>query len=701
MPTVPQYEIGQIKNRGIRARQNINAPADAFGANVAKANMQFANTLQNVYEKQRDEYDQAVLREMDTKFSSFIRSSLTDDGGYLSMQGKSALDSKESTEASITKKLEELSKDLDPRIANQWNIMAQSRIESAYGKIDNHNRQETSNYNKLQTKSRIDNQHQEMAANYLDENAVQSAKNVGLTEVYAWLRQQGIDPSNPRDDGEKDIIKSTILDFTSKGHIEVIENLLAGNKPTMAGSYFEKYQKEIDSTLYGELRIKIENKNRDGRKLEAILKIDSMQLGIEEKLRMADELPSEIANDVRNALKSRHNDDNTIKKEREDKAYNAALDIMSKYGVGVAQEFTNWGQLIDEMGAKNRYDLRVKMDAATEKKTADDQKDARNVAKMAVFNGEEVTVEMWENMSGDDAIVLQNEIARREDVDATDEQKEAYDKAIRLIESEPDTTIKDLKDSGLWDGMSTQNIIDIQSFYNAKHTASQEAADKLTAQREFMRLSEMSSTDPEKFQKENLESYIGTIDDADLNTLRDLQKNPASVATFHSRKELIQSALGSMRLDYADYSKHGDKGDQVRRFIHGLDQRTQSFFDQNNRKPNDDEYKKILLEVQTNMVWDDQWKDEEVSLFTVDPDEHDHLYVKVGDEKVYLKNIKEVDRSKAVHFLKTNRLLSNEQNIAYLHNIPEEQLKKLIGVMKEKKETITVEGIYQAYQVIK
>jgi len=154
-------------------------------------------------------------------------------------------------------------------------------------------------------------------------------------------------------------------------------------------------------------------------------------------------------------------------------------------------------------------------------------------------------------------------------------------------------------------------------------------------------------------------------------------------------------------LDYADYSKHGDKGDQVRRFIHGLDQRTQSFFDQNNRKPNDDEYKKILLEVQTNMVWDDQWKDEEVSLFTVDPDEHDHLYVKVGDEKVYLKNIKEVDRSKAVHFLKTNRLLSNEQNIAYLHNIPKEQLKKLIGVMKEKKETITVEGIYQAYQVIK
>lgn len=665
MPTVPQYEIGQVKSRSIRARQNIDTPADAFGANIAKAQSDMAKVLQQQYEIQRDEYEQGVLRQLDNDYSSYIRSAMSGNNGYLSLQGRAALDAKAGVEQGLKEKLESLSKGIDQRLVNRWDTMSQSRYQSALGRLDSHNSAQTVAFNQLQTKARIGNQQQEMGALFDYEAEVQKAKKIGLTEIDAQLVQQGIDPKNPRDDKAKDIIKAARLGFTTVGHGLVIDNLIKNNRPAEARVYFEKYREEIHSGQHDDILGRLDSHTKKGQVLIQTEKIWAMDLTIEEKREMARDLDPNIVEDVVRALNTRKQEKNDAITERNEIAKDKVAGLIANGGTKETIDPDLW----DAMGHTNGFNMENVLAARAQKKTQDSEKIADDIAKTKARLGEVITTEEWNDMSPSQALILGDWITENARKEGTDEEKEAHDAALKIIGAAYDSgssiteTIAEMKkEGGLWEKMSGAHQNSIRSSINAANKVTKEATDKFNEQKLWMVLEKEATENYESFKNINLEMYVGLISNSNLDKLRQMQKSPEAVATSQNRLDYVKSALGSMGLDYDDFDK--EKGSEVRRFIDKIDLRTKTFFDLNNKNPSDDEYKKIILEVQGNMVWDDSWIDEEVPLFSVDPEDFENIYVKVNGEDFYLKEIPDLERARIVDAMRNKGIPISEQAIA-------------------------------------
>lgn len=331
MPTVPKYEVGQVKSRGINARQNIRVNQDTFGAGLAQQQIQSgrqtsqtADKVFNAALQAREHYEKGVLREMDNGFSSYIRDALKNpETGFLTKSGRSALDGKKAVVEGLDKYKEEASKDLDPRLLQQWNTMADSRYMSALDRIDTHAMAETKSYNQAQREARIDGQIDEMSINMYDDKAINMAKQVGLVEVNDKLTEMGINVQAPRDDKERDVIKQARLAFTTKGHTQVISSLLAAQQDTRAEEYYKKHKEEIDPSDHDTLENKLSSQThlrRAQRETDTIM--DNKELSYTQQLEEARKIDNpKIRAKTVELVKTRQAEIELNRKREQDQAY--------------------------------------------------------------------------------------------------------------------------------------------------------------------------------------------------------------------------------------------------------------------------------------------------------------------------------------------------------------------------------------------
>ena len=263
MPTVPKYQGGQVNARGINARQNIRVTSDAFGGNIAKAQIGLGREISkqgdmlfNHQMEIRDEYDKGVMREMDNNYSSYIREKWTD---FSQLKGRAALDAKQAHEDEIKAYRVKLAKDLDPRLMNSWNAMADARTNNVLNKTAAFTSQQTIVYNEAQTLARIASQTHEAGACFDNIKCIRSAMQVGLNDVKDLMQSKyGIDANNAKNEGEKAIIAQARLAFTSDAHTQVIENLEI-DFPSKALDYYKANKAEIDSSTYNTLESRLED----------------------------------------------------------------------------------------------------------------------------------------------------------------------------------------------------------------------------------------------------------------------------------------------------------------------------------------------------------------------------------------------------------------------------------------------------------
>ena len=281
MATVPQYQIGQVKDRPVSGGfQQIQTNSDAFGASIAQANIERGNAISQLGDQawqiatqQRDKHDQAVLKDQDNNLQSFIRDQLDEDGAFLSLKGKNALSAKGNVEKLIQDYYKTLSKDIDPRILDQWKTVANQRINSALGRIDTHSRRETDVYYSNVSDSRISGALFDAVTNY--ENETDRAKYIqfGLNEVDQKIeRQLGISPDT-QDENEKATIEKFRLDFTSQAHSGIVEKLLADDRYDAAEQYYMTNKSAIKADARLALEKAIESNTRDGQVRDAVMEI--------------------------------------------------------------------------------------------------------------------------------------------------------------------------------------------------------------------------------------------------------------------------------------------------------------------------------------------------------------------------------------------------------------------------------------------
>ena len=468
MATVPQYQIGQVKDRPVSGGfQQIQTNSDAFGASIAQAKIQQGQAISQLGDqaweaafKQRDVQDQATLRERDNLLSAKIRALISDEGGYLSLKGRNAIDAKADIERQLEEYRKELGKDLDQRIVGKYNQLSDQRLLNAFSTIDGHNRREGEAWNQAERVARTESSIQNFAANFGNKEAMALEYNLGLREVNSQLLDvYGIDVNNIKDDSEQAIVDKARLLFTSKAHEAAIENYLANDMYPQANDHFNDNKSAIDATKYDEIKTLLNTYTRVGKiNKEAQNIIDeggdiTMQLA---KARSIDD--PVLSADVVKEIKARFKEAEDIKKYNQSQA-------RTRVETAVADGARTRGEIDprdwNDMGGDNQRffeDLfdqyEQNEDAIQDEIKQEKEEEARQNVYRKYTRNEEVTIEDLLAMSGTDYYNYKKDVRADLLLEQDDIQKKAYDDINNLMEeglSYADIQ-KDHKD--LWEAMS-------------------------------------------------------------------------------------------------------------------------------------------------------------------------------------------------------------------------------------------------------
>ena len=342
MATVPQYEIGQVKDSPVSGGfQQIQTNSDAFGAGIAQANIQRGQVMNQLGDqawqqafKQRDKFDQAVLKDQDNQLQTFIREQMDDPGGYLSLTGKAALDQKAIIEKAIQERMKLLGKDVDQRILDQWKTVANQRIQTAMGRISSHSATQTTNYYNTVSDARIAGAVNDVVNNY--ENEAERAKYIkfGLNEVNQKIeRVLGISPDT-QDEAEMQTLAKFQMDFTSPAHTGIIEKLLQDNRYDAANTYYAINKAEIKPDAQLALQKAIESNTRDGQVADEVARIfNTPDITDTEMIQMAEQITdADLAAKVRQKLEHAQGYRDQETNQAEAEADDAALRLMTSEG---------------------------------------------------------------------------------------------------------------------------------------------------------------------------------------------------------------------------------------------------------------------------------------------------------------------------------------------------------------------------------
>ena len=518
MATVPQYQIGQVKDRPVSGGfQQIQTNSDAFGASIAQANIQQGQAISQLGDqaweaafKQRDVQDQATLRERDNLLSAKIRELISDEGGYLSLKGRNAIDAKANIERQLEEYRKELGKDLDQRIVGKYNQVADQRLLNAFSTIDGHNRREGEAWNQSERVARVESSIQNYAANFGNDAAMKLEYDLGLREVDSQLLDvYGIDVNNIKDESEQAIVDKSRLLFTSKAHEAAIENYLANDMYQQANDHFNLNKGAIDATNYDEITKLLNTYTRVGQINEQVNQIRGEGGDITMQLAKARSINDPVlAADVVKEIKARFNEENEILQFNEGEA-RKRVDGAIANGARTRADIDpkDW----DAMGETNQkavedifQQYEDNEDQRQDELKVEKEAAARENVYLKLSRGQEVTTDDLLEMSGTDYYQYKKNVRADLLTEQDDAQKVAYDKVNGLM-AEGMTYAEIQKDhKELWDGMSGEAQRQLKTILD---TDAEKAKDDEQKELYDSALAFIADTDPADLETE--QAWIG------------------------------------------------------------------------------------------------------------------------------------------------------------------------------------------------
>lgn len=470
MATVPQYQIGQVKDSPIQGgEQQIHTIDEAFGSSIAQANTQRGQVVSQLGEqafaqavKQRDKFDQAVLKDQDNNVVSFFRENMDDPGGFMSLAGKDALNQKDQIEKKLRDYIKKISKNIDPRILDQWKAVSNQRLNSELARISSHSAEQTAVFQNAATDARIANVIQGIGINY--EEAINNPKaletrfNLGKREVKSKIQNAlGINPESENEE-DKEIIEKYMLEFTSPSHESVIEKLLLTDRYDKANEYYYKNINEIKNATQITIKNKIDKDTLDGRVADEVTNIWNSGASDTEMTDMADALPGDIKERVRSIIEHnqvyRDKEEQDVYKEADDKAQS----LVTNSNLTAIDQIPK--DIWEAMSPTKQEELKKYFQAEEKRIRVDNWDKAKNNVwtTYGIWRTDntqpKVTNDQILKMSGADMIVFMDK--REEDVlkNTLESETESY-KAAKLYQVRGMTVAQIQKDyPDLWNGMN-------------------------------------------------------------------------------------------------------------------------------------------------------------------------------------------------------------------------------------------------------
>ncbi|TIW56676.1 MAG: hypothetical protein E5V54_11185 [Mesorhizobium sp.] len=267
MPTVPVYQSDVSLRPAFRQDLEANATPEAFGAAVGRGMQGLAAGLGQAGDamaRVQELEDVARAKDADNSYSNWLRERMYGDNGFMTLEGRNAVDGRKSFEDEAAAKRKEFGQGLTGGAARAYDTASQARLQGVYGQSIVHTASERKSWFKDASSARVQTFANDALVNFNNPKMV--AKNIaaGIMEIRETGALQGWDA---------DTLKLKESEYTSGVHKNVTLRI-AATDPIAAETYMKANagqmtgadQYELSNSLHTEL---IQEKSK--REAEAIL----------------------------------------------------------------------------------------------------------------------------------------------------------------------------------------------------------------------------------------------------------------------------------------------------------------------------------------------------------------------------------------------------------------------------------------------
>lgn len=239
MVTVPVYGGQQVRERAaFQQGVNVQANASAFGADVGQGMQQLGRGLGQAAEVmgQLQAFDDTQrAKDADTKLANWARERMYGEGGFMTMEGRNAVDGRAKFEAEVEEKRKEFGKGLTGGAGRAYANASQSRIQSIYQSSIVHTANARKQWFNETANAQITSFANDALAGYQNPETVNKNIAAGQLLIRDQAAMAGWSPEK-KDLAEKEFISSTRMNVALR---------MLADDPVKADKYYKEHKDQI------------------------------------------------------------------------------------------------------------------------------------------------------------------------------------------------------------------------------------------------------------------------------------------------------------------------------------------------------------------------------------------------------------------------------------------------------------------------
>lgn len=243
MVRVPEYTPNVSLRPELQSGIDVRANADHFGAAIGRGMGQAAQGLSNLagsIQAVQELEDTARAKEADNQYANWLRERMYGEGGFMTMEGRNAVDQRKAFEDEAEQKRKEFGKSLPAGAARSYQTASQARIQSVYQQSIIHTANERKKWFGDASAARVETFANDALVNYNKPALVNKNIAAGIMEIREQAAMRGWDA---------DTLKLRETDFTSGVHKNIALRMLQDGPNNALAA--EKYVKDNAGQMTG------------------------------------------------------------------------------------------------------------------------------------------------------------------------------------------------------------------------------------------------------------------------------------------------------------------------------------------------------------------------------------------------------------------------------------------------------------------
>jgi hypothetical protein len=238
MVRVPEYQRDVSLRPILQSEMTVRANAEHFGAAVGRGMQQAARGMESLaasMNQVRELEDGLRAKEADDALAEWDRNAKYGEGGFMTLEGRNAVDGRGAYEEAFERKRKELGAGLTPGAARMYDRASRARQQSSYDQSIRHSAAARKQWFNDATTHRLNTFSEDAIAAYNDQDRANTLIAAGQAEIRQQAKMMGWDDA-VRINREKEFISDTRYNTALR---------MAIDDPLAAQRYYEEHKDQL------------------------------------------------------------------------------------------------------------------------------------------------------------------------------------------------------------------------------------------------------------------------------------------------------------------------------------------------------------------------------------------------------------------------------------------------------------------------